>query len=102
MLEIILFIIGEGLIFGGYSDLMRASRAGYLPQNLFNVLSELIGGILMLVFFIWSFFVFEWWVPVILCTIFGGLVSAFIKVKILNFPQLHIMIGIPLCLLALW
>jgi hypothetical protein len=98
-LNIVLFVIGQGLLFGGYSDLIRHGR--YLPQTLFNTLIELIGGILLIVTFIWSFFVFDWWVPVILCTIFGGLVSAVVKFKLINFPQLHIILGIPLSIFAL-
>jgi hypothetical protein len=101
-LSVVLFVIGESLLSGGYFDLMRGNRNGFFRVTLFNVLTEAVGGILMVVFYIWSFFVFDWWVPLILCTIFGGLLSAFIKFKILNFPQLHIIIGAPLCLLALW
>lgn len=98
-LNIVLFVIGQGLLFGGYSDLIRHGR--YFPQTPINTLIELIGGILLIVTFIWSFFVFDWWVPVILCTIFGGLVSAIVKFKLINFPQLHIVLGVPLSIYAL-
>jgi hypothetical protein len=98
-LKIVLFVIGQGLLFGGYSDLIRHGR--YFPQTPFNTLVELTGGILLIVTFIWSFFVFDWWVPMILCTIFGGLVSAIVKFKFINFPQLHIIVGIPLSIFAL-
>jgi len=98
-LKIVLFVIGEGLLFGGYSDMLRSGY--YMRQTLFNSLSELIGGLLLIVTFVWSFFVFDWWVPLILCTVFGGLVSAIVKFKFINFPQLHIIVGIPLSIFAL-
>jgi hypothetical protein len=98
-LKIVLFVIGQGLLFGGYSDMLRAGH--YIHQSLFNSLTELIGGLLLIVTFIWSFFVFDWWVPLILCTIFGGLVSVIVKLKFINFPQLHIIVGIPLSIFAL-
>jgi len=98
-LKIVLFVIGEGLLFGGYSDMLRSGY--YMRQTLFNSLSELIGGLLLIVTFVWSFFVFDWWVPLILCTIFGGLVSVIVKLKFINFPQLHIIVGIPLSIFAL-
>ncbi len=99
-LNIVIFSLGYGLLFGGYSDLMRASRAGYLPKNMFNILTELAGGILMIVFFIWAFFVFTWWI-VLLATFIGNFVAVFIKLKIFNFPQIHVMLGVIACLYSL-
>ena len=98
--EIILFSIGFGLLFGGYTDLMRGSRSGVVSQNMFNTLTELFGGILTIAFFVWAFFVFAWWI-VILATLFGSFLSAFIKHKFFNLPQFHIILGAIACLYVL-
>lgn len=100
MEKIIIYGLGYGLLFGGYTDMMRAGRAGYLPRNAFNVFAELAGGIGTIAFFIWGFFAFQWWVP-LLAPIAGGAIAVLIKLKVINLPQLHIAIGTLMCLYSL-
>lgn len=87
--------LGIGFLHGGYVDLMR-KRTG----NPTNTLFELIGGVAYLAFFIWGFFVFDWWVPIVMPLI--AMVAATIITSLfINIPHLFIIVGSGLCLFSI-
>ena len=93
-----IWIYGLGIAFlhGGYVDLMRSRGAA---QGL-NTMFELIGGLAYLVFFIWGFFVFDWWVPLVM-PIVAMIAATMVTSLILNIPHLFILLGSGLCLFSI-
>lgn len=87
-----LYGLGFAFLHGGYVDLMRSRGSA---QNL-KIIFELIGGISYFVFFIWGFFVFEWWVPLVM-PLLGVIPATFITSKVFNLPHLFIVIGCLMC-----
>jgi hypothetical protein len=88
--------LGFAFIHGAYVDLMRSKGSAAAV----NLIFECIAGVAYIVFFIWGFFVFEWWVPIVMPLV--GIVAATLVARILgNFPHLFLMIGCGLCSFSL-
>ena len=88
--------LGFAFIHGAYVDLMRSKGSAVTV----NLIFECIAGVAYIVFFIWGFFVFEWWVPIVMPLV--GIVAATFVARIIgNLPHLFLMIGCGLCLFSL-
>ena len=92
---------GFSFIHMGYSDLMRMNKSGIRGLNPYpNMIFEILGGIGYLIFFIWGFFVFNWWVPIfipLVCIIPANFLGKFV----FNIPHLFVLIGYGLCISSL-
>lgn len=88
--------LGFAFIHGAYVDLMRSKGLAVTANKIF----ELIAGAAYIIFFIWGFFVFEWWVPIVMPLI-GIIGATFVASIIGNIPHLFLMIGCGLCLFSL-
>jgi hypothetical protein len=93
-----LYGFSTAAVFCGYVDLMRANQAGlrgaspYSP--VINQSVEILGGIFQIVFFSWGCFVFSWWVPLAIPLICALPITIF-QHKVINFPHLYIVLGVP-------
>jgi len=102
MNNIWIYGLGFSSLCSGYFDLIDMNKIGIRGATYphLNTIFEFIAGIGHLLFFVWGFFVFQWWVPIVVPLI-CWVPATLIRRLTLNIPHLLVLLGYVLCIYSL-